>query len=377
MRTTSIHKIFGCLQRVLNKTETLFTWRHLQGSLVVKPIKTSFMSYTSSSIIMYLFALMWHFWNSNGFLAFMSVPPWGLCPRAPKGYVPLAGFRSDRAEIAFSPFWAGLQPSHADKGSFIKLLYLCHRKERWKKLSTRLIQKNQSETEGGGMYYFHLLWNWTWFEFWVAGLYLIKHTMDSMSVTRDWLRRNIWALGLSLKENHEPYFFTRSGPPLALNTSSKYLTQPKHTTLCIHDYVHNTHEIHIHTSLLSIIVRCQFLNGKLRFQIIILWYILDIYINIYTTYYRYGVWWVSARWSNFCLYRRASGFKPDTNSYIEAAEGTPKRGSVENLGRIYTNCAAVICISCKGLIVCRGRPHEWAATLSPTLRWQGWKDWQI
>lgn len=55
---------------------------------------------------------------------FMSVPPCGLCFKAPNGYVPLAGFRSERAEIAFSPFSGGLQPSHLDNGSSLKLLYL-------------------------------------------------------------------------------------------------------------------------------------------------------------------------------------------------------------------------------------------------------------
>lgn len=54
----------------------------------------------------------------------MSVPPCGLCLKAPKGYVPLAGFKSERAEIAFSPFAGGLQPSHFDSGSSLKLLYL-------------------------------------------------------------------------------------------------------------------------------------------------------------------------------------------------------------------------------------------------------------
>lgn len=55
---------------------------------------------------------------------FMSVPPCGLCFKAPNGYVPLAGFRSDRAEIAFSPFSGGSQPSHFESGSSLKLLYL-------------------------------------------------------------------------------------------------------------------------------------------------------------------------------------------------------------------------------------------------------------
>lgn len=57
-------------------------------------------------------------------ITFMSVPPCGLCLKAPNGYVPLAGFRSDRAEIAFSPFSGGSQPSHFDNGSSLKLLYL-------------------------------------------------------------------------------------------------------------------------------------------------------------------------------------------------------------------------------------------------------------
>lgn len=55
---------------------------------------------------------------------FMSVPPCDLCLKAPNGYVPLAGFRSERAEIAFSPFAGGSQPSHFDNGSSLKLLYL-------------------------------------------------------------------------------------------------------------------------------------------------------------------------------------------------------------------------------------------------------------
>lgn len=55
---------------------------------------------------------------------FMSVPPCCLCLKAPNGYVPLAGFRSERAEIAFSPFAGGSQPSHFDNGSSLKLLYL-------------------------------------------------------------------------------------------------------------------------------------------------------------------------------------------------------------------------------------------------------------
>ena len=54
----------------------------------------------------------------------MSVPPCCLCLKAPNGYVPLAGFRSDRAEMAFSPLAGGSQPSHFDKGSSLKLLYL-------------------------------------------------------------------------------------------------------------------------------------------------------------------------------------------------------------------------------------------------------------
>lgn len=54
----------------------------------------------------------------------MSVPPCGLCFKAPNGYVPLAGFRSERAEIAFSPFAGGSQPLHCDNGSSLKLLYL-------------------------------------------------------------------------------------------------------------------------------------------------------------------------------------------------------------------------------------------------------------
>lgn len=54
----------------------------------------------------------------------MSTPPCGRCFKAPNGYVPLAGFRSDRAEMAFSPLEGGSQPSHFDKGSPLKLLYL-------------------------------------------------------------------------------------------------------------------------------------------------------------------------------------------------------------------------------------------------------------
>lgn len=55
---------------------------------------------------------------------FMSVPPCCLCFKAPNGYVPLAGFRSDRAEMAFSPLAGGSQQSHLDRGSSLKLLYL-------------------------------------------------------------------------------------------------------------------------------------------------------------------------------------------------------------------------------------------------------------
>lgn len=55
---------------------------------------------------------------------FMSVPPCCLCFKALNGYVPLAWFRSDRAEIAFSPLAGGSQPSHCDNGSSLKLLYL-------------------------------------------------------------------------------------------------------------------------------------------------------------------------------------------------------------------------------------------------------------
>lgn len=54
----------------------------------------------------------------------MSVPPCCLWLKAPNGYVPLAGFRSDRAEMAFSPLAGGSQPSHCDNGSSLKLLYL-------------------------------------------------------------------------------------------------------------------------------------------------------------------------------------------------------------------------------------------------------------
>lgn len=38
--------------------------------------------------------------------------------------MPLAGFRSERAAMAFSPFCGGSQPWHRDSGSFGKLLYL-------------------------------------------------------------------------------------------------------------------------------------------------------------------------------------------------------------------------------------------------------------
>lgn len=50
---------------------------------------------------------------------FMSVPPCGLCFKAPNGYVPLARFRSDRAEMAFSPLAGGVQSSHLDSGSYL------------------------------------------------------------------------------------------------------------------------------------------------------------------------------------------------------------------------------------------------------------------
>lgn len=60
----------------------------------------------------------------NSIKTFMSVPPCALCLKAPNGYVPLAGFRSERAEIAFSPLAGGSQPSHFDSGSSLKLLYL-------------------------------------------------------------------------------------------------------------------------------------------------------------------------------------------------------------------------------------------------------------
>lgn len=60
----------------------------------------------------------------------MSTPPCGRCFKAPNGYVPLAEFRSDRAEMAFSPLAGGSQPSHFDKGSSLKLLYL--KRDTWR-----------------------------------------------------------------------------------------------------------------------------------------------------------------------------------------------------------------------------------------------------
>ena len=47
---------------------------------------------------------------------FISVPPCERCPSAPKGYVPLAGLRSQRAEMAFSALKGGVQ-LHRDNGS--------------------------------------------------------------------------------------------------------------------------------------------------------------------------------------------------------------------------------------------------------------------
>lgn len=58
-------------------------------------------------------------WATEGGKTFMSVPPCERCLKAPNGYVPLAGFRSDRAEMAFSALKGGLQPSHFDSGSFL------------------------------------------------------------------------------------------------------------------------------------------------------------------------------------------------------------------------------------------------------------------
>lgn len=68
---------------------------------------------------------------------FMSVPPCCLCLKAPNGYVPLAGFRSDRAEMAFSPLAGGSQPSHLDRGSSLKLLYLRRHMRRLLEVKTR------------------------------------------------------------------------------------------------------------------------------------------------------------------------------------------------------------------------------------------------
>ena len=47
-----------------------------------------------------------------------SVPPCFLCPRKLKGYFPSAGLRSDRAEMAFSALYGGVQ-EHRDNGSFL------------------------------------------------------------------------------------------------------------------------------------------------------------------------------------------------------------------------------------------------------------------
>ena len=58
-----------------------------------------------------------------GIPTFMSVPPWLRCPSAPKGYLPLGELRSERAEMAFSPLYGGVQ-LHRDNGSCVKSLYL-------------------------------------------------------------------------------------------------------------------------------------------------------------------------------------------------------------------------------------------------------------
>lgn len=68
---------------------------------------------------------------------FMSVPPCGLCFKAPNGNVPLARFRSDRAEMAFSPLAGGSQPAHLDRGSSLKLLYLRRHMQRLLEVKTR------------------------------------------------------------------------------------------------------------------------------------------------------------------------------------------------------------------------------------------------
>ena len=53
----------------------------------------------------------------------LSVPPWHLCPNSGNGYVPYLGLRSERADIAFSPEYGGVQ-LQADNGSCSKSLYL-------------------------------------------------------------------------------------------------------------------------------------------------------------------------------------------------------------------------------------------------------------
>ena len=51
-------------------------------------------------------------------LTFASVPPCCLCPRPANGYLPEAGLRSDRAEMAFSALYGGVQ-LHFDNGSCV------------------------------------------------------------------------------------------------------------------------------------------------------------------------------------------------------------------------------------------------------------------
>ena len=49
---------------------------------------------------------------------------------------------------------------------------------------------------------------------------LMSLTIESMSVTKLWLRWKIWARGFMSKENQSPYCWTSSGQPLVLKTSS-------------------------------------------------------------------------------------------------------------------------------------------------------------
>lgn len=147
---------------------------------------------------------------------FMSVPPCGLCFKAPNGYVPLAGFRSDRAEIAFSPFSGGSQPSHFERGSSLKLLYL--RRNSVSHKLRYLFPPNFQKLQ-------HLL------EIVCSGntnlqtcathrLYLIRRTIESTSVTSVWFLRKIWARGFWSRENHGPNFSTNLLQPLLLNIST-------------------------------------------------------------------------------------------------------------------------------------------------------------